>query len=472
MALDLVIRNALVVGASGPVPLWIGIREGSVVELSPEISESAKETIDADGLHAFPGVIDAHVHFNEPGRADWEGIATGSAALAAGGGTCFIDMPLNSSPPTLDAPSFKLKLAACQASARTDFALWGGLTPDNLDQLEALAECGVVGFKAFMSSSGINDFRSCDDESLYRGMRIAARLGLPVAVHAENEGMTRARAEMARKAGRTSPRDYLDSRPVLAEAEAISRALLFAEETGCALHVVHTSSSRGVELVRQAADTGQCNATCETCPHYLLLSEEDVERLGAPAKCAPPLRSNDEREKLLAEVAAGRVDTIGSDHSPSPPDLENKSTKYGGAQSTEYGGAQSTEYGGASPDFFAVWGGISGIQTTLRALLTLGLSHSLIAGLLSSNVADRFRLPGKGGIRVGADADLALVDLSHASVLQAGELLDRHHLSPYIGRTLKGAVRRTLVRGRTVALDGSVVGEPSGRFLRPGASTR
>jgi allantoinase len=449
MALDLVIRSALVVGAAGPVPLCIGIRDGSIVALAPEISENAKETIDARGLHAFPGVIDAHVHFNEPGRADWEGIATGSAALAAGGGTCFIDMPLNSSPPTLDAPSFALKLAACRGAARTDFALWGGLTPDNLDQLEALAECGVVGFKAFMSSSGIGDFRSCDDESLYRGMRIAARLGLPVAVHAENEGMTHARAEMARAAGRTSVRDYLDSRPVLAEAEAISRALLFAEETGCALHIVHTSSSRGVELVRQAADTGQCNVTCETCPHYLLLSEEDVERLGAAAKCAPPLRSDDERESLLAEVAAGRVDTIGSDHSPSPP-----------------------EHGGASPDFFSVWGGISGIQTTLRALLTLGLSPSLIARLLSSNVADRFRLPCKGGIRVGADADLALVDLSPASVLEAGELLDRHHLSPYIGRTLKGAVRRTLVRGRTVALDGSMVGEPLGRFLRPTASTR
>jgi allantoinase len=332
--------------------------------------------------------------------------------------------------------------------------LWGGLTPDNLDQLEALAECGVVGFKAFMSSSGIEDFRACDDESLYRGMRIAARLGLPVAVHAENEGMTRARAEIARSEGRTSVRDYLDSRPVIAEAEAISRALLFAEETGCALHVVHTSSSRGVELVRQAADTGQCDATCETCPHYLLLSEEDVERLGAAAKCSPPLRSSDEREKLLAEVAAGRVDTIGSDHSPSSPELKNK----------------STANGDAPPDFFAVWGGISGIQTTLRALLTLGLPPSLIAGLLSSNVADRFRLPGKGGIRVGADADLALVDLSRASVLQAGELLYRHALSPYIGRTLKGAVRRTLVRGRTVARDGSVVGEPSGRFLRPDSS--
>jgi allantoinase len=443
MALDLVIRNALVVGDSGPVPLCIGIRDGLIVELAPEISESAKETIDGRGLHVFPGVIDAHVHFNEPGRADWEGIATGSAALAAGGGTCFIDMPLNSSPPTLDASSFELKLAACKASARTDFALWGGLTPDNLDQLEALAECGVVGFKAFMSSSGIDDFRSCDDVSLYRGMQTAARVGLPVAVHAENEGMTHARAEMARTAGRTSIRDYLDSRPIHAEAEAISRALIFAEETGCALHVVHTSSSRGVELIREAADTGRCDVTCETCPHYLFLSEEDVEKLGAAAKCSPPLRSDDERERLLGEVVAGRVDTIGSDHSPSPPDMKK------------------------SPDFFAAWGGISGIQTTLRALLTLGLPPSLIGRLLSSNVADRFRLPNKGGIRVGVDADLALVDLSGASVLQAGELLYRHHLSPYIGRTLKGAVRRTLVRGRTVARDGSIVGEPSGRFLRP-----
>lgn len=447
MALDLVIRNALVVGDSGQAPLCIGIRDGLIAELAPEISESAKETIDGRGLHVFPGVIDAHVHFNEPGRADWEGIATGSAALAAGGGTCFIDMPLNSSPPTLDAPSFELKLAAARASARTDFALWGGLTPHNLDHLEELAEHGVVGFKAFMSSSGIEDFRSCDDESLYRGMQIAARLGLPVAVHAENDGMTRARAEIARAAGRTSISDYLDSRPIHAEAEAISRALLFAEETGCALHVVHTSSARGVELIRQAADAGLCDVTCETCPHYLLLSEEDVEKLGAAAKCSPPLRSDQERERLLGEVVAGRVDTIGSDHSPSPPDMKK------------------------SKDFFAVWGGISGIQTTLRALLTLGLSPSLMGRLLSSNVANRFRLPKKGGVRVGADADLALVDLSGSSVLRSGELLYRHRVSPYIGRALKGAVRRTLVRGRTVAVDGATVGEPSGRFLRPAPLT-
>jgi len=177
------------------------------------------------------------------------------------------------------------------------------------------------------------------------------------------------------------------------------------------------------------------------------LSEEDVEKLGAAAKCSPPLRSDHERQRLLGEVAAGRVDTIGSDHSPSPPDMKN------------------------SKDFFAVWGGVSGIQTTLRALLTLGLSPSLVGRLLSSNVANRFRLPNKGGIRVGADADLALVDLSGASVLNADVLLYRHRMSPYIGRTLKGAVRRTLVRGRTVALDGTALGGPSGRFLRPAPPT-
>jgi allantoinase len=444
MPLDLVIRDAIVIGPHGPEGMAIGVEGGRIVALSPEIAERARETMDARGLHAFPGIIDAHVHFNDPGRADWEGVLSGSSALAAGGGTCFIDMPLNSSPPTLDRGSFEAKLAALTGRARTDFALWGGLTPDNLGELEALAECGVVGFKAFMSSSGIEDFRSCDDETLFRGMRIAARLGLPVAVHAENDGMTRALAAEARGSGKNAARDYLGSRPVAAEAEAITRALLFAAETGCALHVVHTSSSRGVELVRQAVEARLCDASCETCPHYLLLSEEDVLRLGAPAKCAPPLRSPEERDKLVAQVAAGRVDTVGSDHSPSPPEMKK------------------------SRDFFEVWGGIAGIQSTLRVLLTLDLPLRLIADLVSENVARRFRLPGKGGIRVGVDADIALVDLSGAGVLRAEELLSRHRLSPYVGRTLKGTVRRTIVRGRTVFQDGKVTGDHPGMFLRPG----
>ena len=443
MAFDSLIRGGQVVQASGVGRLDIAIDEGRIVALAPEISGPAREVIDARGLHVFPGVLDAHVHFNDPGRDSWEGVPSGSSALVAGGGTCFIDMPLNSSPPTLNAWSFDRKLAACSGRAFADFALWGGLTPDNLDQLEALAERGVVGFKAFMSGSGIDDFLRCDDESLYRGMRIAARLGLPVAVHAENDGMTSALSSQARAEGRTSVRGYLDSRPIAAEAEAISRALAFAEDTGCALHVVHTSSARGVRLIRQAVEAGLCDATCETCPHYLLLCAEDVERLGARAKCAPPLRPAAERQLLLGEVASGHVDTIGSDHSPSPPEMKK------------------------DPDFFKVWGGISGAQATLRALLTLELPMPLIAGLVSDNVARRFRLPGKGGIREGVDADLALVDLSVTTPVSEGDLLDRHHFSPYVGRALCGSVRRTMVRGETVFRDGAVVGKPRGRHLRP-----
>ena len=443
MAFDLLIRGASVVRSEGVEPLCIGIEDGRIVALAPELSERAKETIDAAGLHVFPGVIDAHVHFNDPGRTAWEGAATGSAALAAGGGTCFIDMPLNSSPPTLDAPSFAAKLAACRGAARTDFALWGGLTPDNLDRLEELAECGVVGFKAFMAGSGISDFHACDDAALYRGMRTAARLGLPVAVHAENDAIVSVLAAEARAAGRTGVRDYLASRPVAAEAEAVSRALVFAGETGCKLHVVHTSSPRGVRLIRAAAAAGTADVTCETCPHYLLLSDTDVERLGARAKCSPPLRPAAERELLVALVAGGQVDTIGSDHSPSPPDMKQ------------------------SADFFAVWGGISGAQATLRALLSLPIPLPRLTQLLSDNVARRFRLPGKGGLRVGADADCVLVDLSESPIVQSEELLDRHRLSPYVGQALRGRVKRTLLRGRTVFQEGKLIGEPCGRFLRP-----
>ena len=242
---------------------------------------------------------------------------------------------------------------------------------------------------------------------------------------------------------RSALRSEIASRPVVAEAEAISRALLFAEQTGCSLHVVHTSSARGVELVRAAVESGLCDATCETCPHYLLLCDNDVQDLGARAKCAPPVRSAAERDKLVALVAAGRVDTIGSDHSPSPPDMKS------------------------GKDFFSAWGGIGGVQTTLRALLSLDLPLPLAARLVSDNVARRFSLPSKGGLRIGGDADLTLVDLSVRSPLRAEELLDRHRSSPYLGRSFRGIVRQTLVRGCTVFGDGVTIGPPIGQFLRP-----
>jgi allantoinase len=442
--IDLIIRGGTVVSNHAIKQLDIAVENGQIVETAETIQSTTKEEINAEGLHIFPGLIDVHVHFNEPGRTKWEGVATGSSALAAGGGTLYVDMPLNSSPPVLDKKSFLAKKQAAEASSHTDFALWGGLTPENLEHLEDLAELGVIGFKAFMSNSGIEDFKAVDDLTLYQGMSKAARLGLPVAVHAESEAITSALTKQIRDKGGKSVRDYLQSRPVIAELEAISRAILFAKETGCDLHIVHVSSRGGVSLITEARERG-ISVTCETCPHYLHLTENDAETLGAVAKCAPPLRSSDERQALWQAVLRGEIDLIASDHSPSSPDLKERD------------------------DFFAVWGGISGVQSTLQILLThyekQGLPLQNIAALTATNPAERFRLANKGRLEPGYDADLAMVDLGSSETLTKEKLFYRHKQSPYVGQTFKGIMKQTLVRGQTIFIDGEIVAEPKGKFI-------
>ena len=459
-ALDLILRGGTVVMPDGERPTDLGIADGKIVSFS---GGAARTEIDATGLHVFPGVIDSHVHFNEPGRTDWEGLETGARALAAGGGTLFFDMPLNAYPPTCDAASFDLKRAAAEKKSVTDFAFWGGLVPGNADKMEALAERGVVGFKAFMSNSGVEDFSCVDDATLREGMKRAAKLKLPVAVHAESETLTGRLAREKIAAGKTSIRDYLASRPVAAELEAIRRAIDLAGETGCALHVVHVSSGEGVALIAAAKKSG-VDVTGETCPHYLVLTEDDMEKLGAVAKCAPPLRPAGVQEDLWRHLLAGDVTTIGSDHSPSPPELKT------------------------GPDFFKVWGGISGGQHTLPLLLTewnAGLRHGkleltvnstepcrrpafqLVADLLSTNVASRFNLPRKGKIAAGFDADFALVDLRRSFTVAKEELFYRHQQSPYLGRALTGRVVQTILRGNTVFKDGQIVSTPAGRLVKP-----
>ena len=220
MAHDLVIRNGHLVLPDRVERADLAIEDGKIVGLAPSISGSARSEIDATNLHVFPGLIDPHVHFNEPGRTEWEGFSTGSSALAAGGGTMFFDMPLNSSPPVLDGDSFDLKLAAAKTNSFADFALWGGLTPKNLDRMEELAERGVIGFKAFMCNSGMDDFPAVDDLALYRGMRKAKQLGLPVAVHAESDAITAALTTEQRSTGGRDWKAYLASRPIVAEVEA------------------------------------------------------------------------------------------------------------------------------------------------------------------------------------------------------------------------------------------------------------
>ena len=444
-SLDLILRGGTLITPDGGQQTDLGIADGKIVLLGA--GGSAREEIDATGLHLFPGLIDSHVHFNEPGRTDWEGIETGSRALAAGGGTLFFDMPLNAHPPTCDAESFDLKLAAAQKHSVTDFAFWGGLVPGNADKLEGLAARGVIGFKAFMSNSGIEDFSCVDDATLKSGMKLAAKFNLLVAVHAESETLTSKLAHEAITAGKTAIRDYLASRPVAAELEAIRRAIHLAGETGCALHIVHVSSGEGVALVAAAKNAG-VDVTCETCPHYLILTEADVETLGAVAKCAPPLRPAAVREALWEQLLAGNITTIGSDHSPSPPDMKT------------------------DKNFFKVWGGISGVQHTLPLLLTeghvkRGTALPLLTDWFSANVARRFHIPNKGKIDAGFDADVALVDLKQSFTVAKAELRYRHQQSPYVGRALTGRAVQTILRGKTVCKDGRIVSPPAGRLVKP-----
>jgi allantoinase len=446
--IDTVVRGGVIVTPEGRRTADIAIAGGRIVDVGAEVGD-ARDVIDARGLLVLPGLIDVHVHFNEPGRTEWEGAATGSAALAAGGGTLFVDMPLNSAPCTIDVAAFDAKRAALEAAAITDFALWGGLVPGSIGDMAALAGRGVVGFKAFMSNSGLPEFSRADDATLLEGLAEAARLKLPVSVHAESEEITR---ELSQRAAGRDARAFLASRPVIAELEAIQRLLLFAAETGAAVHIVHVSSGRGVALAAEARARG-VDVSIETCPHYLFFTEEDVERLGAVAKCAPPLRAAGEQAALWDQVASGAVDIIGSDHSPCPPEMK-------------------------AGEFMAAWGGIAGGQSTLAVLLERGyhagrLPIEHIVELVSATPARRFRFGSKGEIGVGRDADLLLLDPDEPWTQRAGDLRQRHPISPYVGSSFRGRVRRTLRRGETIVDDGRITAAlppppTRGRFVRPG----
>jgi allantoinase len=439
---ELVIRGGTIAGGT---PSDIAIDEGVVTALGPHLP-AAREEIDAAGLTIFPGLIDAHLHFNEPGRTEWEGGATGSRALAAGGGTLYFDMPLNSTPCTVSVAAFEEKRAALSQCSVTDFALWGGLVPGNRAELSPLAEAGVVGFKAFLCNSGLPEFPRADDLTFYEGLQVAARHSLPVAAHAESEEITAGLTSRIRASGARDIRSYLASRPVIAEVEAIQRAALLAREAGAWLHIVHVSSGRGVVAALEARASG-ADVTIETCPHYLFFTEGDLERIGAAAKCSPPLRPAADRDALWQRVLAGDIDWIASDHSPSSPDLKSDA------------------------DFFRIWGGIAGVQSTLPVLLEAGyhargLSLRDIVRMTSETPASRFRLAGKGRIAPGFDADLALVDLGASYTLALENLHQRHALSPYIGSQFRGRVTRTLLRGRTIFHQGRITAA-NGKWVRP-----
>jgi allantoinase len=446
---DLLFRGGTVVTSERLFTTDVGVFDGRVVATGSSLEQSALEIVDASGLYLFPGIIDAHIHFNEPGRESWEGIASGSRSLAAGGGTLFFDMPLNALPPTLNLQDFVKKQACAEAKSVLDFALWGGLTPNNLDTMEEMAEAGAIGFKAFMSRCGTSDFAHSDASVLKRGMKIAAACSLPVGVHAEDDQMTQALAEERRGQGKIGWRDYLDSRPVEAELRAIRVALELAGETGCDLHIVHVSCPEGIDLIRDAQKNG-VRVTAETCPHYLLLTDDAVGEIGAWAKCAPPLRDAARRDEMWKRLRAGNIDTLGSDHSPAPPEMK------------------------VSKDFFAIWGGISGCQNAFLLALAEWRLRAGADGLTrfsavtAANVAARFGIGRlKGRIAEGFDADVTLVDLEAREEITAEQLFYRHPISPYIGFESRAVVKGTWARGRAVYRDGESVGGAQGRLVIP-----
>lgn len=447
--LELIVRNGKLVTPEGVMQADLAVAGGKIVQIAREISDAAAVEFDAEDRYVFPGIIDAHVHFNEPGRTEWEGLATGSAALAAGGGVCFFDMPLNSEPPVLDAARLREKRALAEEKSCVDFALWGGLTPLNLDKLAGMRDAGAIGLKAFMSNSGIASFPHVDTATLREGMKRAAKLGMLVAVHAEDDALATKFTAAVKAKGGSDAAAWLASRPIEVELAAIRTALELAGETGCALHIVHVSSPEGLALIDEARDQ-RVDVTAETCPHYLLLNDKDVASIGAPAKCAPPIRDEKNRKALWKELRAGRIQTVGSDHSPAPADMKT------------------------SPNFFEIWGGIGGVQHGFQLLFsecadTAEADLPKLAAVMARNVARRFRIDHRKGLLAeGRDADFTLVDFGSPKAIAADDLWTRHRISAYVGRKNRARITDTYVRGNAIYAAGRLTNlPPPGQFLAP-----
>lgn len=454
MEIDLYLKNGLIVSEETTFQGGVGISQGKIaLVVSGNADLEAKEVVDLQGKVLLPGLVDAHAHLNEPGRTHWEGYRTGTMAAAAGGVTTVLDMPLNSLPASTNREFLAKKREAVCDQAVIDYGNWGGLVDNNLSDLEDLNADGVVAFKAFASNSGV-EFERLDDDLIYAGLLKTVELGNMIGLHAENEFVTSYLGKQMRDSGRTDRASWHESRPPETELEAVLRAAYWAEVTGGHLHIVHVSIPEGIRSIAQAKREG-VHITAETCPHYLFFDQDDFVRIGPAAKCAPPLRSRENVDALWDCVLEGLVDTIGSDHSPCTWDEKAK----------------------GMDNVWKAWGGISGIQTMLPALLTegvhkRGLSLPALARMTSTNPARLFGLaPNKGAIRPGADADLAVVDLDKEWTLTADQLFYKNQFSAYVGYSFKGKVERTLVRGVTVYQDGKILAEPGfGKLLRRGYS--
>ena len=443
MPKELLVRSERVVLPHGMEPAALLIRDGRIVAVE-EFGESPAgvQVIDARESIVLPGLVDTHVHMNDPGRAEWEGVEHATAAAAAGGITTLVDMPLNSIPSTTNVAALTVKRKAIQRRLAVDVGLWGGVVPGNAGDLAPLARAGVLGFKCFLAPSGVAEFEHVGEADLRAAMPVLARLRLPLLVHAESPSELLPLDSPSREY-----RTWLSSRPPDAEQRAIDLMISFAAEYRARVHIVHLASGDAVAALHDARARG-VPITVETCPHYLTFAAEDIQDGKTAFKCAPPIRERSHRERLWQALSDGDIDLVATDHSPAPPSLKCLD----------------------SGDFSAAWGGIASLEIALPAVWTgasaRGFSVERLAGWMAAAPARLAGLDGrKGTIAVGAEADIAIWDPDAGFVVDPARLHHRHPVTPYAGLTLRGRVNTTILRGEVVFQDGELLSRTSGRVI-------
>jgi allantoinase len=441
------IRARRVITSEGERPATVLVRDGLISGLADYDAAPDGAVTVADGDVLLPGLVDSHVHVNEPGRTGWEGFATATAAAAAGGVTTIVDMPLNSVPPTVTVAALAEKQAAAAGQLAVDVAFWGGAVPGNVAELRPLHDAGVAGFKCFLLPSGVDEFPPLGAGQLVAAMTAIAGFGGLLIAHAEDPAVIGAAppARGRRYAG------FLASRPPDAEVRAIGTLLAATRRTGCRTHIVHVSAAAALPVIRAAQAEG-LPVTAETCPHYLALRAEDVPDGGTQFKCCPPIRDEANRAELWAGLLDGTIGCVVSDHSPCPPAAKRLAAGDG-------------QHG----DFGAAWGGIASVQLGLPVLWTeaarRGIGLDQVAGWMAAAPARLTGLADRGAIAAGQRADFCVFAPDESFVVDVGMLRQRHPVTPYLGRRLRGVVRETWLAGQPIG-----PGQRPGQLVRAGVA--